>query len=81
MRSRPVLFTYDKRFRMTGTTTERRKAAFRKLQDALSRNGVLPEQVVVLEGNRKYVAESPTIVRAFLGMVDLPPGSVIFTDE
>ena len=81
MRTRPVMFTFDKRYRLTGITTQRRKAAFQKLQEALSRNRLLPEQVVLLEGKRKYVPETPSIVEEFLGSVVLPLGCVMFTDD
>jgi len=81
MRSRLILFTYDKRFRQTGITTPRRLRFYERLKDALTNNNLLPEQVVLLEGSRKYVAESPSLVRSYLEQVDFLPESTIFTDQ
>jgi len=77
MRTKPVLFTRDKRYRKTGITTPRRREAYKRLQDALGKNGLVPEQVVLLEGNGKYVAENPGLVRTYLEQAELAPESVI----
>jgi len=73
MRTRPILFSYDKRFRQTGITTPRRRAIYRKLQDALNNNGLHPEQVVLLGDTRKYVPDSQTILRTFLERMSFLP--------
>lgn len=80
-RTKPVLFTYDKRFRFSDIKTPRRKQLYQRLQSALVKNGLVPEQVILLEGTRKYVGESSCILRSFLETANILPESIIFHDQ
>ena len=75
-----MLFTFDKRFRSSEITTPRRKLAFQKFHETLETNLLDAKQVVVLQGKKNYVAESPSIIREYFRRVSCEPESVIFTD-
>ena len=79
-RTKPVLFTYDKRFRTAPPNTTRRRELHQRLMACLEENGLTADQVVVLPGNKTFVRESPAILRSYLAMVQIPVGCRVLHD-
>jgi len=81
MRSKPMMFTHDQKFRGNGLTTRRRIEIHENFTTLLAEHHLTPDQVVYLESDRHYVAESPALIREYFSRFPVSDGAVIFSDK
>ena len=81
MRTPPLLFTYDRRFRSDGLTTHRRITINSHLNALMDRYHLEPWQVHVLSGSGTYVKECPALLRLCFDRWTIPEGATIFSDN
>jgi transposase len=84
-RTPAMLFTYDQRFRRERSPTEKRKADMAYLDECLTRYKIDAERIVYV-GNeksehRKYVAESPDLVRRFFETYGVGKDCIVLSDN
>jgi len=84
-RTSAMLFTYNAAFRCDRNPTELRVAQVKHLNECLKKYDITPDRIVYVgkEKNetRKYVAESPGLLRRFFHYHGVPQGAVILSDN
>lgn len=65
-RTPPIIFTHDPKMKIWARKTPRRQAAENDLYRALDEFKITLDQLVYLDGKKKYVAESSAILEKYL---------------
>lgn len=84
-RTPPLLFTYNSAFRLDRNPTKRRTAQQAHLIGLMDKYGISKERIIYVGSerheSRKYVRESPDLIRRFFGVYGVLEGVTIYSDE
>jgi hypothetical protein len=81
----PILFTYNSAFRQDRKETEKRSKKLSHLRKCMVKYGISGERIIYVgKGNnetRKYVKESPDLIRRFFDVYPVSPDCTVYSDE